>query len=261
MMQQRLTTTTTIAEQTTQQEPSTATTQATNATTTALSLSQRLFSSTSLERLKAFLWRVAVDLSATSAAQQGPHGLPPQGTTNQAISAGVWLIRLHLAYYCWSEGKTRFPHWIHRLFGVTIERDHHPTSSSSSNLLAQRPDTYRLVGLLLAIQAATELTRHGVQLFNQQWVAHTTAATRRRPDSSHLFPSSSSRVACATTTRTTCTICGLPRTEPAAPISCGHVFCWKCLYQWTKTTRPECPLCRSPCQPQDILALHHYDPL
>jgi peroxin-10 len=40
---------------------------------------------------------------------------------------------------------------------------------------------------------------------------------------------------------------------------CGHVFCWKCLQQWV-SSRGECPLCRTACLPQDILALHSYTP-
>jgi hypothetical protein len=58
-----------------------------------------------------------------------------------------------------------------------------------------------------------------------------------------------------------CTICRRDRIHPAAPSSCGHVCCWNCLIQWVSTVRPECPLCRSPCKAQDIIALHNYDPV
>jgi hypothetical protein len=60
-------------------------------------------------------------------------------------------------------------------------------------------------------------------------------------------------------TTTTCAICRTDRKHPAASISCGHVCCWKCLNQWVTNVRPECPLCRSPCRPQNILALYHYE--
>jgi len=57
-----------------------------------------------------------------------------------------------------------------------------------------------------------------------------------------------------------CAICRTHRRYPAAPASCGHVCCWSCLYHWVSYVRPECPLCRSPCHPQDVTALHHYEP-
>jgi len=59
----------------------------------------------------------------------------------------------------------------------------------------------------------------------------------------------------------TCGICSNHRTFPAASVTCGHVFCWKCLYHWVSSVRPECPLCRSSCRPQDLMALHHYTPV
>jgi hypothetical protein len=60
-------------------------------------------------------------------------------------------------------------------------------------------------------------------------------------------------------TTTTCAICRADRKHPAASISCGHVCCWSCLNQWVTNVRPECPLCRSPCRPQNIMALYHYE--
>ena len=57
---------------------------------------------------------------------------------------------------------------------------------------------------------------------------------------------------------TLCSICGTARTEPAVAKHCGHVFCWSCLYEWTKRRRPECPFCRTPCQPQEVMALYQY---
>ena len=56
-----------------------------------------------------------------------------------------------------------------------------------------------------------------------------------------------------------CTICRLERKNPAAPSACGHVCCWNCLIQWVSTVRPECPICRAPCSPKDVLLLHNYD--
>ena len=64
-----------------------------------------------------------------------------------------------------------------------------------------------------------------------------------------------------TTTTITCLICRQVRKDPpACSITCGHVFCWHCLQQWVSMVRPECPLCRAPCRPQQVLALYHYHP-
>lgn len=59
---------------------------------------------------------------------------------------------------------------------------------------------------------------------------------------------------------TVCAICHTNRTHPAAPSTCGHVCCWNCLVHWVSTVRPECPLCRAPCRPQEVIPLYHYEP-
>eukprot|EP00978_Attheya_sp_CCMP212_P000644 scaffold1274_cov60-Attheya_sp.AAC.4 len=61
------------------------------------------------------------------------------------------------------------------------------------------------------------------------------------------------------TTQRTCGICMNERVHPAAPSDCGHVFCWNCIHQWVTTVRAQCPLCRCPTSPQNIIALYHYN--
>lgn len=60
--------------------------------------------------------------------------------------------------------------------------------------------------------------------------------------------------------KTICTICRQEQKNPAAPSSCGHLFCWDCLIQWVSSIRPECPVCRSTCKTRDIILLHNYKP-
>ena len=63
----------------------------------------------------------------------------------------------------------------------------------------------------------------------------------------------------ATATRvSTCGVCMNVRESPsgAAP-RCGHVFCWKCIIQWTMNVT-ECPLCRTVCRPQDVIAVYNF---
>ena len=38
---------------------------------------------------------------------------------------------------------------------------------------------------------------------------------------------------------------------------CGHIFCWKCISEWT-SDKSECPVCRSNVQPQQIVCLQHF---
>jgi peroxin-10 len=42
-----------------------------------------------------------------------------------------------------------------------------------------------------------------------------------------------------------CSLC-LERRRDTTVTSCGHLFCWSCIYTWLDS-RPECPLCRHPC--------------
>ena len=53
----------------------------------------------------------------------------------------------------------------------------------------------------------------------------------------------------------TCTLCLGPRREAAAT-GCGHVFCWECLVRALATT-PECPLCRAPQTPEDVVRVYN----
>lgn len=205
---------------------------------------QHCDSLTFVDRAKQLVKQYLREIASSTISSQGPHALP----STQVLSLGKWILRLQLAHFCVTG---RFPSWLHRLLGVRIGK----SEEYRSNLLANRPTTFHLAGMLIGLQASAMVLKKAAHLLSAALVAR----NPRNPRST-LEDHTGTSARTKTLTATVCGICGLPRTEPAAPRSCGHVSCWKCLQQWVSSTRPECPMCRSPCRAQDIIAFYNYSP-
>lgn len=55
--------------------------------------------------------------------------------------------------------------------------------------------------------------------------------------------------------RYSCSMC-VDTAKNASVIPCGHVYCWYCITDWLRTNR-RCPLCRTPCEPQQTVLLQN----
>lgn len=91
---------------------------------------------------------------------------------------------------------------------------------------------YKVLGWLSLAEFVVSL-RSAVKLF------------RASPESCYDGENRSSRYECSM-----CVDCA----RDASAIPCGHVFCWLCIAGWLRTNR-QCPLCRVPCEPQQIVLL------
>lgn len=190
-------------------------------------------------RLVNMLKQTLLDLSSLTLADEGPHVLPSSAAASTIGSLAKVLIRLQVIRFCL---KGKLPLW--NMLGIKVD-------NKRQDVLANRPNLHRFVALLLAQQVLATTVRGTVQLLTKLWMQR-----RQRPTAQPFSPAP----AAFSSTELVCGICKLPRVHPAIPKACGHVFCWKCLYQWVAVTRPECPLCRAPCRAQDIMALYHYRP-
>ena len=173
----------------------------------------------------------------------GPHQIQQRQHQQQAM-----VMKVILAYYCWSE------QW--------------PFQMSSSNLqntvIANPPKSHRIVALLIAIQAIGKwmpsLVTTLLSTTTTTTTSNNTIHNNNTSSSNNQLPFDKDEIT-STTTHAQCVICHMPRTISAIPITCGHVCCWSCLHHWMSSThRQECPFCRQPCRPQDIMVLYQYDP-
>ena len=194
-------------------------------------------------------------MPAETQHQQQWNSVPGSDNIQQA---GRWLVKVQLAHYCLTG---IYPTWLHRFSG-------HNLISSEPSRIQFKPGTSRLLGLLLGAQVVATMIQASSTVASR-WLLHQQQRRQSRDTSQQVesapaiaFKSGSDQdlaVVPSTVGNSICSICKMERKHPSAP-SCGHVFCWKCLLHWVSAIRPECPLCRAPCRPQDVVALYNYEP-
>jgi len=79
--------------------------------------------------------------------------------------------------------------------------------------------------------------------------------TRDKEDAKKLIEKGSLESG-TTTSNKKCPLCLEPRIETASTI-CGHLFCWTCIHESVRN-RSECPICREPLRPAQIIRLMNY---
>ena len=176
----------------------------------------------------------------------GPHDLMTH--TTEPMTVAWWCLRLYAAYYC-LDG--RFPS-----LGTMLLR-HEPQRVENQQRLAHRPRSHRWVAWLIVSHAVGVVLQKSLRTC-LEWLAQRQTQTNGGQGNLLRIQGGTNPDTTPTTTHTgLCAICQQPRLAPACPVACGHVFCWDCLHQWMRL-RPECPVCRQACRPQDVLALYNY---
>jgi hypothetical protein len=167
----------------------------------------------------------------------GPHQLQQHHHQPQHM-----VMKLILAYYCWTE------QWPLQM----------SLSNIQNNAIVNPPKSHRIVALLIGIQAIGKWIPYLMTTILST-TTHNNTIYNNNNNNHHHHPINEDET--ITTTHSQCVICHMPRTVPAMPITCGHVCCWSCLHHWMSSThRQECPFCRQPCRPQDIMTLYQYEP-
>lgn len=102
---------------------------------------------------------------------------------------------------------------------------------------------YKLLGVITLLQAFISVTLYLRTRFAK-------APSRQRSDTITRGSGIQSR------SGKICVLCMDVRTNVSA-IRCGHMFCYYCILDWLKT-KNECPVCRDPAKPSNVVFLVNY---
>ncbi|KAK4528133.1 hypothetical protein GAYE_SCF51G6067 [Galdieria yellowstonensis] len=135
--------------------------------------------------------------------------------------------------------KNRYPLPSYRVLGVVL---------LAQLLIGLFLSTYRILsrkgGLHSFVQQSLGVEEDD---FEEEWMA----------DERGVSLSSSGDDSAEHKSRYACALCLNSMRHPTCTV-CGHVFCWRCIAQWT-ATKAECPLCRQPIEMRSLVALYHYE--
>lgn len=161
-----------------------------------------------------------------------------------------WILRLHMALY-YVSGK--YPNLIHRISGLQVKK-----LSTNFDMVSQRPEC-KVIGLMIFTQLGAKIVKAFTKVLIKKYFQRSMRLQQSIQSIEKIVPCSNSlEMPSYSSKALNCGICMHTRKYPAAPIGCGHVFCWKCLQHFISTMRPECPLCRCSTSPQEIILLQNY---
>lgn len=164
-----------------------------------------------------------------------------------------WLIHLNLALFY---VNAKYPTIIHRVLGLRIDG-----RNDKTKLKAELAD-YSPIGLMIIIQTLGKLTQALLEMtVKSYYQSFQSKLPNRNIERNQLIQTKvpahvEELQSISTVDRDICGICMTERNHPAASVKCGHVLCWDCLHHWIATVRQECPICRTSCTHQQIIALH-----
>jgi hypothetical protein len=157
---------------------------------------------------------------------------PPVSTCLSAASLG------YTACAYWSSATVNPSIGVLQVADVTAKR--------ASKEDVQSLSTFRFIGVLMAAQAS-------LSVLNVAVAAWSTRESTRMSDTSQA---SAQQPDAGTGTGPQCALCLQPRKNASTTV-CGHVYCWHCIMEATMS-KPECPVCRQPCLPQELMRLQNY---
>lgn len=103
---------------------------------------------------------------------------------------------------------------------------------------------YRLLGVLILIQLVIKLGRW---LKESLLSSNTTSSYTQTLNEGVIYQPIDTLK---------CSLCLEGCVCPTVP-PCGHLYCWNCIIDWV-SDKNQCPVCRSPVQPRQLVPLQHF---